>query len=67
MGKEEGLVFEAFGEASQTWHLATSRVKVAGSSQRGKRGKLREEKAEVGLATAFLHWTLSVASVKAQD
>ena len=70
MGKVEGLVFGAFGEASQAthsliYHLATSRVQVAGP-QRGRRGQPRAEQTEVALVTAFLRRTLSVAGVKAQ-
>ena len=70
MGHVEGLVFGAFGEASVATHnlinhLATSRVQVAGP-QRGRQGHFRAEKTEVGLITAFLHRTLSVAAVKAQ-
>ena len=70
MGEVKGIVFGAFGEATQAthnliYHLATSRVQVAGP-QRGKRGKLRAEQAEVALVTGFLRHSLSVAAVKAQ-
>ena len=55
MGKVEGLVFGAFGEASQATHsllhhLATSTVQVAGP-QRGRRGQPRGELAEVDLVS----------------
>ena len=70
MGEVKGIVFGAFGEASQAthdliYHLATSRVQVAGP-QRGKKGKFRAEHAEVALVTSFLRRSLSVAAVKAQ-
>ena len=62
----------AFGEGSddlhaliQIHHLASSRVRVAGP-QKGKRGQLRSEEAELAFTTAFLRRTLSLVGVRAQ-
>ena len=54
----------AFGEGSQDLHslihhLAISRVRVAGP-QKGRRGQMRTEEAELALTTSFLRRTLSV-------
>ena len=46
-------------------HLTTSRVRVAGP-QKGKRGQVRSEKAELAITTFLLKRTLSVAGVRAQ-
>ena len=66
----QGVVFGAFGEASQPVHrlidwLATSRVRVAGP-QRGRRGTLRSEEGERSLVVGQLRRKLSVAAVRAQ-
>ena len=60
----------AFGEGSDDLHslihhLAVSRVRVAGP-QKGRRGQMRTEEAELALTTSFLRRTLSVAGVRAQ-
>ena len=47
-------------------HLATSRVRVAGP-QKGKRGQVRSEEAELAITTSFLRRTLSTAGVRAQS
>ena len=47
-------------------HLATSRVRVAGP-QRGKRGQVRTEEAELAITTSFLRRTISLAGVRAQS
>ena len=65
----KGLVVGAFGEGSEDLHtlihhLATSRVRVAGP-QKGKRGQVRTEEAELAITTSFLRKTLSVAGVRA--
>ena len=46
-------------------HLAISRVRVAGP-QKGRRGQVRTEEAELSLTTAFLRRTLSLVGVRAQ-
>ena len=58
MGEVDGLVVGAFGEVSAASHalinhMATSRVLVA-SQQLGRRGQLRNEKAEIAIMTIFL-------------
>ena len=65
-----GVVFGAFGEASEPLHqlidqLATSRVTVAGP-QRGRRGVERSPEGERSLVVGQIHRRLSVAAVKAQ-
>ena len=67
----KGLVVGAFGEGSEDLHtlihhLATSRVRVAGP-QKGKRGQVRSEEAELAITTSFLRRTLSTAGVRAQS
>ena len=57
-GLVDGLVVGAFGEVSAASHalinhIATSRVLVA-SQQLGRRGQLRNEKAEIAIMTIFL-------------
>ena len=71
MGEVKGVVLGCFGEAAQAthnliYHLAVSRVWVAGP-QRGRRGQLWEEQAEIALQTAFLRRTVSLCGVKAQS
>ena len=46
-------------------HLSMSRVRVAGP-QKGRRGQVRTEEAELALTTSFLRRTLSVVGVRAQ-
>ena len=70
MGEVKGVVVGAFGEGSEDLHslihhLAISRVRVAGP-QKGKRGQMRSEKAELVLTTSFLRRTLSIVGVRAQ-
>ena len=70
LGDVKGLVVGAFGEGSDDLHalihhLASSRVRVAGP-QKGKRGQMRSEEAELALTTAFLRRTLSLVGVRAQ-
>ena len=65
-----GLVFGAFGEASQAVHqlidtLANSRVSVAGP-QRGKRGVERTDEAERAIVVGHLRRRLSVTACRAQ-
>ena len=65
-----GVVFGAFGEASEPLHqlidqLATSRVTVAGP-QRGRRGVERSPEGERSLVVGQIRRRLSVAAVKAQ-
>ena len=67
----QGLVFGAFGEASEDVHtlinqLATSRVQVAGP-QRGRKGKERSVEGERALVVGQLRRKLSVAAVRAQS
>ena len=45
--------------------MAISRVRVAGP-QKGRRGQVRTEEAELALTTAFLRRTLSIVGVRAQ-
>ena len=64
------MVVGAFGEGSDDLHslihhLAVSRVRVAGP-QKGRRGQVRSEEAELALTTSFLRRTLSVVGVRAQ-
>ena len=71
LGNVKGLVVGAFGEGSEDLHtlihhLATSRVRVAGP-QKGKRGQVRSEEAELAITTSFLRRTLSMAGVRAQS
>ena len=70
MGEVLGIVVGAMGEGSEglhslIYHLANSRVRVAGP-QLGKRGQLRSEEAEIALTTSFIRRTLSVCAVKGQ-
>ena len=70
MPEQKEVVVGAFGEGSDDLHalihhLASSRVRVAGP-QKGKRGQVRSEEAELALTTAFLRRTLSVVGVRAQ-
>ena len=70
LGEVKGVVVGAFGEGSDDLHslihhLAISRVRVAGP-QKGRRGQVRTEEAELALTTAFLRRTLSVVGVRAQ-
>ena len=70
LGEVKGLVVGAFGEGSEDLHtlihhLAASRVRVAGP-QKGKRGQVRTEEAELAITTSFLRRTISVAGVRAQ-
>ena len=70
LGAIRGLVVGAFGEGSDDLHalihhLATSRVRVAGP-QKGRRGQIRSEEAELALTTSFLRRTLSSVGVRAQ-
>jgi len=70
LGDVKGVVVGAFGEGSDDLHalihhLASSRVRVAGP-QKGKRGQVRSEEAELALTTAFLRRTLSLVGVRAQ-
>ena len=58
LGEVKGLVVGAFGEGSEDLHtlihhLATSRVRVAGP-QKGQRGQVRSEEAELAITTSFL-------------
>ena len=46
-------------------NLAISRVRVAGP-QKGRRGQVRTEEAELAMTTSFLRRTLSVVGVRAQ-
>ena len=46
-------------------NLAISRVRVAGP-QKGRRGQVRSEEAELAITTSFLRRTLSVVGVRAQ-
>ena len=57
----------AFGEGSEDLHslihhLAISRVRVAGP-QKGRRGQVRTEEAELAITTSFLRRSLSVVGV----
>ena len=66
----QGVVFGAFGEASEPLHqlinqLATSRVTVAGP-QRGRRGVERSPEGERSLVVSQIRRRLSVATVRAQ-
>ena len=70
LGEVKGVVVGAFGEGSEDLHslihhLAISRVRVAGP-QKGRRGQVRTEEAELALTTSFLRRTLSVVGVRAQ-
>ena len=70
LGEVKGVVVGAFGEGSEDLHslihhLAISRVRVAGP-QKGRRGQMRTEEAELALTTSFLRRTLSVVGVRAQ-
>ena len=70
LGEVKGVVVGAFGEGSEDLHslihhLAVSRVRVAGP-QKGRRGQMRTEEAELALTTSFLRRTLSVVGVRAQ-
>ena len=70
LGEVKGVVVGAFGEGSDDLHsllhhLAISRVRVAGP-QKGRRGQMRTEEAELALTTSFLRRTLSVVGVRAQ-
>ena len=68
LGEVRGVVVGAFGEGSDDLHslihhLAISRVRVAGP-QKGRRGQMRTEEAELALTTSFL--SLSVVGVRAK-
>ena len=70
MGEVKGVVVGAFGEGSEDLHslihhLAISRVRVAGP-QKGRRGQVRTEEAELAITTSFLRRTLSMVGVRAQ-
>ena len=70
LGEVKGVVVGAFGEGSEDLHslihhLAISRVRVAGP-QKGRRGQVRSEEAELAITTSFLRRTLSVVGVRAQ-
>ena len=70
LGRIHGIVVGAFGEASDDLHslihhLAVSRVRYAGP-QKGRRGQLRTEEAEIALSTSFLRKSLSVCAVRGQ-
>ena len=65
-----GIVVGAFWEGSDhlhnlIHHLAVSRVQVA-SPQKGRRGHVHTEEAELAFTTAFLKQTLSLVGVRAQ-
>ena len=69
-GEVRGIVVGAFGERSEhlhslIHHLAVSRVQVAGP-QKGRRGQVRSEEAELAITTSFLRRTLSLVGVRAQ-
>ena len=58
LGEVRGIVVGAFGEGSDhlhnlIHHLAVSRVQVAGP-QKGRRGQVRSEEAELAITTSFL-------------
>ena len=58
LGEVLGVVVGAFAEGSEALHslihhLAISRVRVAGP-QKGKRGQMRTQEAEIALTTSFL-------------
>ena len=64
------MVVGAFGEGSDDLHslihhLAVSRGRVVGP-QKGRRGQVRTEDAELAITTSFLRRTLSVVGVRAQ-
>ena len=66
----QGVVFGAFGEASEPTHrlvdqLAESRVTVAGP-QKGKKGQERSKEGERAVIVGQIRRKLSVAAVKAQ-
>ena len=70
LGQVRGVVFQAFGEASEAVHdlvnhLATSRVAVAGP-QRGRRGIVRSAEGERAIVVGQIRRRLSVAAVQAQ-
>ena len=70
LGEVRGIVVGAFGEGSDhlhnlIHHLAVSRVQVAGP-QKGRRGQVRSEEAELAITTSFLRRTLSLVGVRAQ-
>ena len=70
LGEVRGIVVGAFGERSEhlhslIHHLAVSRVQVAGP-QKGRRGQVRSEEAELAITTSFLRRTLSLVGVRAQ-
>ena len=65
-----GIVVGTFAKGSEALHslihhLAISRVRVAGP-QKGKRGQMRTQEAEIALTTSFLRRRLSVCGVRAQ-
>ena len=69
LGEVRGLVVGAFGEGSEhlhelIHHLAKSRVQIAGP-QKGRRGQVRSEEAELAITTSFLRRTLSLVGVRA--
>ena len=66
----QGVVFGAFGEASEPVHrlidqLATSRVRVAGP-QSGRKGVVRSEEGERSMVVSHIRRKVSVAAVRAQ-
>ena len=66
----QGMVFGAFGEASEPVHrlidqLATSRVRVAGP-QRGRKGVERSEEGERSVVVSSIRRKVSMAAVSAQ-
>ena len=69
-GPVKGVVVGAFGEGSEDLHalihhLAISRVREAGP-QKGRRGLVRTQEAELALTTSLLRKALSVVGVRAQ-
>ena len=71
LGEVRGVVAGNFGEVCLNTHsllasLATSRVRVAGPS-RGKRGHLRSEEGERGVAIAALRRRPGVLTVRCQS
>ena len=70
LGEVRGLVAGNWGEVSEATHallahLATSRVRVVGTTM-GRRGLQRSEEAERSMAISSLRRRLGVATVKAQ-
>ena len=70
LGKVEGIVAGQFGEVSEATHrlvaaLATSRVRVAGTTT-GRQRRLRSEEAERAMAVSALRRRLGVMAVRCQ-